>query len=231
MIFRDLAIHLGDAANIPVGHSELQFHELTYHVGEGLLVHLLRELENKHFLPDAAKLNVTFGPDVNQFDYSCCLSVAQIWINEVDFVEFFALDDAGRDRWVLGHLRNAIIEAAKRQGASCDVVERAVTKAQAEGLQLRYRIKKLSRAHPGRKLEFNVVRSIHRGGESWFLEVCDRAGQLQETFPILEDTYHIRAASMFRKSRWRGDTFLLTDSGGRIRFQKSSKLLVKKYAG
>jgi len=231
LLFRDLAIHIGDAAQIPIGHSALEFQQLTYHVREGLLVYLLRELDNKHFLPDAAKLNVTFGPDANQSDYSCCLSVAEIWINDADFAEFFALDDAGRDRWVLRHLGDSLIDAAARQGASYDAVDRAVTKAHSEGLLLEYRIKNLSRVHPCRKLEFNVVRSIRRGGESWSLEVCDRAGNLHETFSIFEDTYYIHAARSLRKSRWRGDTFLLTDSGGRIKFQKSSKLLVKKYAG
>ncbi len=231
MIFRDLAIDVGDAVQMPAGKSAEEFHRLTYHVQEGFLIHLRRELDKEHFLPDAVKLNVTFGPDANRSEYSCCLSVAGIWINDADFTEFFALDDAGRDRWVLRHLRDSLIDVAARQGASYDAVDRAVTQAQSEGLLLRYRINKLSKMHPCRKLKFNVTRSIQRGGESWFLEVCDRAGNLHETFTILEDTYYIHAARFLRKSRWRGDTFLLTDSGGRITFQKSSKLLVKKYAG
>lgn len=163
-------------------------------------------------------------------DCSCCLGVAEIWINEVNFEQFFAMEDADRDLWVLDHLRDAIMEAV-RQGAECDAVDRAVSQARAEGLQFRYPIKKLRRVNPSRKLGFNLVRSIHRGGESWFLEVGDRAGQRCETFLIKEETYYLRAASVIPKSRWRGDTFLSTDAGGRIKFQKSSKLLLKKYAG
>ena len=231
MLFRDLAIHVGDAVQMPAGHSAGEFHRLTYHVQEGFLVHLLSELNKEHFLPDAAKLNVTFGPDAHRSDYFCCHGVAEIWINELNFGEFFQLDGASQERMVLNHLCDALVETARRQGVACGAVEQAVSRAQSEGLLLRYRIKKLSKMHPCRKLKFNVVRSIHHGGESWFLEVCDRADSLHETFSIFEDTYYIHAATFLRKSRCRGDTFLLTDSGGKIKFQKSSKLLVKKYAG
>ena len=48
---------------MPLGHFEPEFRKLTYHVQEGLLVYLLRELEKKHFLPEAAKLIVSFGRD------------------------------------------------------------------------------------------------------------------------------------------------------------------------
>lgn len=143
---------------------------------------MLRQIDNKHFRPDAAKLTVTIGPDANQSDCSRCLSVAEIWINDADFAEFFALDDAGRDRWVLRHLRDSLMDAAARQGVSDDAVYRAVTQAKSEGLLLAYRIKNLSRVHPCRKLQFNVARSIQRGGERWSLEVCDRAGNLHESF-------------------------------------------------
>ena len=216
---------------MPDEYSAADFQRLTYHVQEGLLVHLLRELNNEHFLPQASKLNVTFGADETSSDYSCCLSVAHVWIDNPDLGEFFALDSTGQDRWALNHLRLALLTAAERQGVSCDSVERAVTRAHNDGLLLRYSIKKLSRMHPGRKLKFNVVRAIQRGGESWFVEVCDRTDTLLESFPIFENTYYIRAAGALKKSRWRGDTFLLCDSGGRIRFQKSSKRLLEKYVG
>lgn len=111
------------------------------------------------------------------------------------------------------------MEAALSQGAECDAVDRAVSQARAEGLQFRYPIKKLRRVNPSRKLGFNVVRSIHRGGESWFLGVGDRAGQRCETFLIKEETYYLRAANGIPKSRWRGDTFLLTDAGEESNFR------------
>ncbi|MDA9856566.1 hypothetical protein N9D23_00470 [Rubripirellula sp.] len=58
MLVRAIAVHLGDAAQVPLGHAESEFRKLIYQVQEGLLVYLLRELENKHFLPEAAKLHV-----------------------------------------------------------------------------------------------------------------------------------------------------------------------------
>ena len=102
LIFADLAIHVGDMARLPGGHSASDFHSLTYHVQQGLLVHLMRECDNKHFLPDAAKLNVIFGPDGESTDFSCCLGVANVWINEIDFEEFFALNSDDQEQWVLG---------------------------------------------------------------------------------------------------------------------------------
>ena len=230
MLFRDLAIWVGEAARMPAGQTSEDFLALTYHVRESFLICLIRELDNQHFLPDAAKLNVTFGPDKIRNDYSCSLSIAHWWINEIDFGEFFSRDADGQDQWILGHVHDAFAAVADRQGVSREVVDRAVARTNREGLELRYVARKLSKLHPSRKLRFNVVRSIQREGESWDLEVCDRDGQVFETFPILENTNAVHAGYNFRKARWRGDVFLLTDAGGRIKFQKSAKRLIQKYS-
>ena len=216
---------------MPGRGSVSDFRRLVYHVQEGCLVHLLRELKREHFYPEASKLNVTFGPDARPNDYFCCSSVAQVWFNDFDFHQFFDLDCKQKDELILKHLAAALVDVANRQGVAHGAVDRAFVKAESEGLLLRYAIHRLSRIHPCRKLKFNVVRSIERGSESWFLDVSDREDNVLDSFVIVEKTYAILAGNAYRKSRWRGDTFLLTDSRGRIKYQKSTKQIVKRYVG
>ena len=229
MIFRDLEISVGDGARLPPEYTEQDFYGDVYHVREGFLVYLMRSFEGGHFLPEATKVNVYFGPGLNSSEYFCALSVAQVYRSDFDFQQFVELSDDAKEAMLLEQLSAGLRDVAQRQGVSAKQVDLAEADARSSGGFLRYPIRSLGRLHPNRKFRFDVIREIERGSESWRLQVSDRSHRVLETFPIDLNTYGLVAASKYRKSKWRKDTFVLTDSRGRVRFQKSTKKLLARY--
>ena len=212
MILRDLGTWVGNSANLPRGYTDQDFYREAYHVREGLLVYLARSFDGSHFLPQASKVNVYFGPDRKGSDYSCSLSVANIWRNQFDFRAFCDAADEHKDALILQHLSAGLRDVAQRQGVPVEKVNSAEAEARSTGLYLRYAVKSLGRLHPNRKLRFDVIREMQRGSESWYLQVSDRSCSILETIPIDLDTYGVVAAAKYRKSNWRNETFVLTDS-------------------
>ena len=229
MILRDLGTWVGDSAVLPSGSTEQDFMREAYHVREGFLVYLTRRLHRSQFLPDAAKINVYFGPDKSDVEYSCCLGIASIWLKEFDFHSYFGASEKRREEILLQALAAAVREVAYRQGVSREMVDSAEDDARSSGLYVQYAVKSLGRLHPNRKLRFDVVRSIQRGSESWFLQVSDRAGAVLETIPIEQETFGVIAQAKYRKSKWRNETFLLTDNRNRVQFRKSTRSIVARH--
>jgi len=231
MIFRDLGTEVGSGARLPREYTEQDFRHDAYHVREGFLVYLMRSFAGAHFLPEASKVNVYFGSDRNSSAYFCTLSVAEIHRNDFDFRQFAGASDDDKDAMLLEQLSAGLRDVAQHQGVSADKVDSAEAEARTSGLYLRYPIKRLGRLHPNRKFRFDVIREIGRGAESWYLQVSDRSDRVLETLPVDLNTYGIIAASKYRKSKWRKDTFVLTDLRGRVQFQKSTKKLLARHAG
>ncbi|MGI9471429.1 MAG: hypothetical protein ACR2NZ_07860 [Rubripirellula sp.] len=229
MLLTDLSAHVGNDVALP-GELCQEFEESTYHLCEGFLIHLQRELCFGSFLPDACELRVFFGRDSHSIRYSCVRNVASVWLSEIAIREFLEADDAKRESWFLEHLHEGVVLAAKAQCVSVVAIDRAYRRAQAEGCLLRVIDSGLSRRHPSRRLMFNVVRSLQREGESWSLEVDDCAGHTVAKFPLIDDTLYPRAHAVLRSSKWNGDTFVLADEDGKISFQRSSSRLPVRYA-
>ena len=229
MILRDLGISVGDGARLPPEYTEQDFFRDVYHVREGFLVYLLRSFEGGHFLPEATKVDVCFGPGLNSSEYFCAFSVAQVYRSDFDFRQFVEATDDAREVMLLEQLSAGLRDVAQRQGVPATKVDLAEADARSSGGGLRYSIRSLGRFHPNRKFRFDVIREIERGSESWHLQVSDRSQRVLETLPIDLNTYGLVAASKYRKSKWRKDTFVLTDSRGRVRFQKSTKKLLARH--
>lgn len=177
----------------------------------------LHFLPRKYALDGAGKTNLVLGPIPSDPRYLRLEDVNQFVLSEFDRDRYYASGAAEQDEMVLAALETCLLEIALEHGADARAIRQAASKTRECGFALK-RESKLSRSTSSRRVRLHVFQHLSRGGNKWTLEVRTRGGEHLDTV-VIGDSNAWDAAHDYRKSKWVGDEFVITDFLGRISFR------------
>lgn len=225
MKLKEVGLWVGEDAGL-AKQVEIEFLRKTHHVMEILSATLPKDFE----LDGNKYLTIVFGQSADYTHYNEALGVSLYPVPDFDFQRYFAIESCERDKLILNHVRQVLMDIIERSPCSEDrrpIIETLYKQIVEHRFKLVQEVKKLSKLFPDRTRKIQVFRHLSaENGEAWRAVVTTRtAGQILKSEWITSHPDYLNRTEVFSKALWKSGRYLILDRLGSVSYSLTEKTL------